>query len=329
MINIMAISSSVLIPVHRVDDNFFEMVDSLLVNSREKMTEFVFVLNGSALAHEATIINVLSSLNLNFKVVKTFFENLSEILNVGLSECTSDYVVRMDSDDVMRGLRVERLVSLLIENPRSVLVFSDVCLIDQNSKPLRTLVLPNTSKEIKAKLRFGNALPHPAVAFRKSIVLGAGGYRNVFPYAEDYDLWRRLEKFGTFEKVDKVLLDYRIHNDQISSRFLNEQDKSTWEIVLENEILNGNLKLDTDFARVETGFGRFRFLFASRYGIAPVRSYYPLSNKYFVTYSEVLIRRAIARLPQIGFRGICFLFIAFVLSPGTFVKRAVRLLTGN
>lgn len=329
MTSAMDVSSSVLIPVHKVDDYFFEMINSLLDNSQMNKVEFVFVINGSALKQEETIKIALRKLNLNFKVVKTDSENLPEILNIGLSKCGSDLVVRMDSDDVMRGLRVENLVSLLIQNPKCALVFSDICVIDENSKPLRTLRLPDTSEEIKTKLRFGNALPHPAVAFRKSMVLSAGGYRNTFPHAEDYDLWRRLERFGTFEKVDKVLLDYRIHSSQISSQFLKVQDESTWQIVFENEILNGNLKLDIDFGTIASGYGRLRFFFASKFGIAPMRGFFPHSKKYFLIESEVLIRRAIARLPHIWFRGLSFLFLAFVLSPSTFVKRVVKLLTGN
>jgi hypothetical protein len=325
----MATASSVLIPVHRIDDHFLEMINSLTANSQGKMTEFVLVLNGNALASEATVTERLKALNLNFKVVKTYSNNLSEILNLGLASCSSDYVIRMDSDDVMRDSRVDHLVSLLKQNPKLALVFSDVCIIDEDSRPLRILTFPRGSEEIKVKLRFGNALPHPAVAFRKTMVLSAGGYRDKFPHAEDYDLWRRLERLGTFDSVDKVLLDYRIHSKQISSLFLTEQDKSTWEIVVENEILNGDLKLGTDFASVESGFGRLRFFFASKYGIPSEVSCFPLSNKFFVTYSEVHIRRAIARLPHIGLRGSQFLLIAFVLSPGTFVKRAVKLLTGN
>lgn len=52
-----------------------------------------------------------------------------------------------------------------------------------------------------------NPVAHGAVMFRKSAYLAAGGYREIFTYAQDKDLWFRLLQQGNFKIIQENLLD--------------------------------------------------------------------------------------------------------------------------
>jgi hypothetical protein len=52
-----------------------------------------------------------------------------------------------------------------------------------------------------------NPVAHGSVMFRKSAYLAAGGYRDIFTYAQDKDLWFRLLRQGSFKIIQENLLD--------------------------------------------------------------------------------------------------------------------------
>ena len=67
-----------------------------------------------------------------------------------------------------------------------------------NADVLRTMpnvigrrALPEKHEDILRYSRKRNPFNHPAVCFRKDVILRAGGYNDDFPLFEDYDLWTR------------------------------------------------------------------------------------------------------------------------------------------
>jgi hypothetical protein len=62
-----------------------------------------------------------------------------------------------------------------------------------------------------------------ALIIRKDAFLKVGGHRPVFVRAEDYDLWLRIAQHFQIANLDRVVLKYRIHPDQISMRKRREQ----------------------------------------------------------------------------------------------------------
>ncbi|MCC7276131.1 MAG: hypothetical protein IT561_25920 [Alphaproteobacteria bacterium] len=53
---------------------------------------------------------------------------------------------------------------------------------------------------------------------RRDVVLALGGYRKVFEFAEDYDLWLRVIEAHEISNLDDIVLLHRVHADQISGR---------------------------------------------------------------------------------------------------------------
>ena len=52
--------------------------------------------------------------------------------------------------------------------------------------------------------------------FKKSLFFKVGGYRNFFKYAQDYDLWCRMSKYGLVGNLNKELVSIRFHSKSLS-----------------------------------------------------------------------------------------------------------------
>ena len=117
-----------------------------------------------------------------FKLKKNM--GLSHALNYGLSFCSSEYVARMDADDICLPNRFNDQIKIIKESDCDILSGS---VIEFDSNNL------NYKKMIKKNLYLYNVINHPTIIFKKDKIISLGGYRHI-KYFEDYDLWLRAKK---------------------------------------------------------------------------------------------------------------------------------------
>lgn len=135
-------------------------------------------------------------------------------LNLGLSRCQYEIVFRMDADDVCELNRIEIQYKEMILNKKLVLLGSNVSLINLKSENInKSRKIPLENNLIRKLLYVKNPFNHPTVVFRKSVVMAAGGYSNLYLY-EDWYLWIILSKDreNIFKNLDESLLKYRIRS---------------------------------------------------------------------------------------------------------------------
>ena len=135
---------------------------------------------------------------------------LGKALNEGLKHCSYDLVARMDSDDICFPDRFRIQVAFMTSHPGI-----DICsswmeeFEGDTANVISIKKLPETHAEIAEYIKTRNPLNHPAVIFRKSAVLKAGGYKH-FPLFEDYYLWARMMVNGSpFANIPESLLHLR------------------------------------------------------------------------------------------------------------------------
>ena len=143
-----------------------------------------------------------------FKVIG-YSENrgLWYALRYGMDRCSNELIVRMDTDDYSVPDRVEKQLEVIARDPSIDCVGSNVVEFEGSpDNQISTVVLPATHADI---IRFGKRrcpFRHPALLYRKSAVLRAGGYEEM-PMFEDYDLYMRMVKTGAkFENVQEFLV---------------------------------------------------------------------------------------------------------------------------
>lgn len=140
---------------------------------------------------------------------------LSNSLNRGIELSRSNLIARMDADDIAEPTRLEEQVNFIDQNPQVVVLGTAFLLFGGNIKS-KIVTMPATNKTIRKNLPFRFCLCHPTVMFRRKTIVDAGGYQGTGP-CQDLELWLRLSRNKTlqFANLEKPLLKYRIHQDQI------------------------------------------------------------------------------------------------------------------
>lgn len=148
---------------------------------------------------------------------------LIETLNKGLGLIESEYIARMDCDDIATPHRLEEQVRFMDTHPDIGLCggyyerFTDTESIV--ARP------PLKHEDILYALIFDNVIAHNTIMFRQSIIAQHNlRYDPRFSFAEDYELWVRFSQYGRIANIPSVLVKYRFHSGNTSSRFKREQE---------------------------------------------------------------------------------------------------------
>jgi len=147
-------------------------------------------------------------------------------LNELLAGARAPLVARMDADDVSLPERFERQVAYLATQPDVGVLGSWTEDIDENDAayPLDAQDHPIDHDQFVTAVDAGAPLLcHPAVMFRRDLVLSVGGYHPAFRHCEDLDLWLRLASVTRIANLPERLLRYRHYSQQVSSRHATEQ----------------------------------------------------------------------------------------------------------
>ena len=135
---------------------------------------------------------------------------LGASLNRGLAIITSEYVARLDGNDLCFPERLARQVAYLDAHPEVAAAGSQATLIDIAGRRVGVVHRPTTELGMRWHRIFGSPLVHSSVMFRTAIVWDVlGGYDERFRFGEDFDLWRRLAKGHGIRNLAETLVAYR------------------------------------------------------------------------------------------------------------------------
>ena len=183
-------------------------------------TEIILVEDGKLPKTLEKVISQFKKKTSTIKIVQLpYNQGLGKALNEGLKHCTYDIVARMDTDDIALPDRFEKQVDFMENHPEI-----DACsawideFIDSPNNIISRRTLPETPEELYKFGKSRNPLNHPAVMFRKSAVIKAGGYQH-FPLFEDYYLWVRMIMNGSkLYNLQESLLYFRSSKEMYKRR---------------------------------------------------------------------------------------------------------------
>lgn len=204
---------SVILPLFNAELFLVQAIDSIL-NQTIVNFELIVVNDGST----DKSLDLVYSYNDKRLIVINNEENKGLIysLNKGIEVAKGKYIARMDADDIALPQRLQKQVDFLEENPSIALVGGYAEFIDDKGTVFQHCKVPITHEDIVQKIFISNCFIHPCVMFRASVIKELGGYRTEAIHAEDYDLWLRIIQKHNVANIPEILIQYRIHANQIS-----------------------------------------------------------------------------------------------------------------
>lgn len=148
-----------------------------------------------------------------------------------VEESKTEFVARMDGDDVCLPTRFEKQIEVFLKNKALGIVGGQCPLMDQEGKLLGVSHPgPLHHEDIVTLMMVRSALTHPALMFRRVMLLEAGNYRYPKP-VEDLDLYLRMSETCKFQNLSEVVLHYRIHPSSICQSDLAGQTRQAAHVI--------------------------------------------------------------------------------------------------
>ena len=173
-------------------------------------------------------------------------KGIIECFNIGLTYCQSDFIARMDLDDLIHPLRFEKQMNYLMSHPNIDVVSCFMRIFDEKFQTKEVTYREDMEMQSITKL-FYSPLSHAGSIFRAN-VLQSLKYVQGYVYAEDYHLWYRiLKQYRTYVYPEFLYL-YRTHSNQVTNTKNTEIIRSSLLKILSKNLNDLNIVWTNDQA---------------------------------------------------------------------------------
>jgi glycosyltransferase involved in cell wall biosynthesis len=193
-----------------------EAIDSILGQTYREF-EFLILDDGSTQEEVRTHLQRRAAEDSRIRVSWEPHRGLTKSLNRGLELAEGEWIARQDADDWSSADRLERQMAFVEMHPTIGLCGSNVQTHQQNGTGLWATNLPRTREELLQAFPRGNPFVHGSVLFRKEAAVASGGYREVFPCSQDYDLFWRMTEQCDAANLAEPLYHYRYTSGSVSA----------------------------------------------------------------------------------------------------------------
>jgi hypothetical protein len=186
--------------------------------------ELVWINDGSDLINSKILKGLLDNfINTTRFTTLIYHENernmgVSFSLNLGVTLCSKELIIRMDSDDIMIEHRVAKQIDYMLNNRDIQICGAQISMFREN---IDNVISVTNHKSITLDEFKQNSIHwivnHPTLCYRKSAIMNIGNYDINFNKIEDYELMLRFLKcYNYIHNMSDVLLHYRLHNEQVT-----------------------------------------------------------------------------------------------------------------
>ncbi len=206
---------TVLMPVYNCEHHVARSIKSIL---RQTFSDFEFLIidDGSTDSTDEVILS-FSDKRINY-IHNERNIGVANTLNRGLKMAKGEYIVRMDSDDISRPMRIERQVKFMDSNP-SIGISGTFTRLFGSQLPVinRRPIGPSV---VDAFMVFDNPISHPTAILRRQFIIeNELRYDPQFNRTEDYELWCRCRGVFLLDNLPELLLMMRIHKESVTGKF--------------------------------------------------------------------------------------------------------------
>ncbi len=224
---------SVILPVYNAENFIRESVNSIL-HQTVKDFRLLIIDDGST---DNTVSELSKFKDDRIEVIQNK-KNMGLIYSLNLAlqlSKRSKYIARMDADDIANPNRFDEQIQFMEKNPEVGILGSAMQYFSENSANEKIAYRPTTNKKILSTFMFYNPLFHPTVLIRSSVLSNEDLYPTNFQKNEDHAFWIELSTKTTFANINKVLLNYRRHNSNVTNTY---KDDITKDFQVNQDLLN-------------------------------------------------------------------------------------------
>lgn len=204
---------SIIIPAFQQADYLEDCIESCL-NQTYPAHEIIVINDGSTdktrEIAERYMFKDFPLLDSPVRVINQVNKGLSSARNTGVMNATGDYILPLDSDDILMENAIEVLTRKILETNSDVIAPS----FQEFGKSDRTVNLQQVN-EVREFLT-GNRLGYFS-AIRRSVLLEVGGYSPRMTWGfEDYHLWFDIFTRGkSLTVIPDILVKYRVKDSSM------------------------------------------------------------------------------------------------------------------
>lgn len=144
---------------------------------------------------------------------------LGNALKIGVENCSYEHIARMDTDDISYPERFEKQFLYLKENPNVDVLGSYMSEFSENIDNIICIKdCPANNIDMKKYMKLRDPVNHPSVVFKKSSVLAAGNYQEIFLNEDSYLWGRMLVKGFIFRNIPEPLVYFRVNDETYKRR---------------------------------------------------------------------------------------------------------------
>ena len=205
-----------------------ECLDSIKQQEGRFNMELVWINDGSDELNTRVLKGLLAQFEKTTRFCKVVYsenegnKGLGYSLNKGCQMCSNEIIMRMDSDDIMLPSRVKSQIDFMVKNKDCVLSGAQIemfRMVNGNRQSAGRTSHPHlTLADFKARPHNHWLMNHPTFCFRKKEIMAIGSYNNqLHSMCEDFELIVRvLKHYGKIMNMPDVLLNYRLHEGQLT-----------------------------------------------------------------------------------------------------------------
>lgn len=207
---------SIIIPCYNSENTLEETLLSV-VNQNFSEWEAIIVNDGSNDSSESIALRFVEK-DKRFKYFYKKNGGLGKARNFGIHRCLGDYILPLDSDNMIMKDYLGNAVEILENQPEIGVVHGYAEYFGENSGIWK---IPEFEFD---KILIKNAIDACAI-YRKSLWKRVGGYDENMPHQgnEDWLFWIEMGKLGvSFLHLKRVVFKYRVSNNSMINSFTNE-----------------------------------------------------------------------------------------------------------
>ncbi|SEM66126.1 Glycosyl transferase family 2 [Mesobacillus persicus] len=210
---------TVIMATYNADKYLEEALNSLL---NQTYTNFIVkIIDDNSSDNTVSLIKELNIKDGRIQLVQTNDKNigLTKNLNILIELSDTEYIARMDADDISHPERFEKQISFMENNKNVSAVGTWAYNIDENGGEIGKRYVPTDVVSIENMIGKANPMLHPTVMMRTEKIKSVNGYNEKYRLAQDYDLWYRCLAVNLeLANIPEFLFSYRMIDNHVSKR---------------------------------------------------------------------------------------------------------------